>query len=332
MRQYTNSYLADLLPYPAPNAYKYSRGTCTLVVGSTAYPGAACLAGMASQKAGAGYTEVYVDDPIIPLVQQYRASFVVKGWNDWSADADLKYHPGQPHAYVVGCGFDVEDPYIAGVTRQLLKAAQGPIVVDGGALRMLSARKIRDLCSKRYAQGRTTIITPHRGEANTLASVFGVRTDDPEHLAYNLSRAYGAIAVLKGPDTYISTGDETFCMTEGTAVLSKAGTGDVLAGVIGGLLAQGVGPLDACVLGATLHARAGNLAARDLGVISVCAEDVIDYLPAAIVATEADRVITEQPETQDSSADDSPEERPTTQEAGGAHASSGLHASSAPRV
>ena len=290
MRQYTNAYLAELLPYPAPDAYKYSRGTCTLVVGSTAYPGAACLAASASQKVGAGYTEVFVDDPIVQLVQQYRASFVVRGWNDWSADAELKNHPGQPHAFVVGCGFDIEDPYITGVTRQLLKAAQGPVVVDGGALRMLSARKIRDLCSLRYSQGRTTIITPHRGEANALAAVFGVRTDDPELLAYNLSRAYGAITVLKGPDTYISTGDETHRMGEGTSVLAKAGTGDVLAGCIGGLLAQGMGPLDACVLAATLHARAGNAAARDMGPIPVCAEDVIDYLPTAIRQTESARV------------------------------------------
>ena len=289
MRHYTNNYLAELLPYPDPNDYKYSRGTCTLVVGSTAYPGAACLSAAASQQVGAGYTEVYVDDPIVSLVQQYRASFVVRGWNDWSADAELKVHPGQPHAFVVGCGFDIEDPYITGVTRQLLKAAQGPVVVDGGALRMLSARKIRDLCSQRYAEGRTTIITPHLGEANALAAVFGVRTDDPEHLAYNLSRAYGAITVLKGPNTFISTGDETHRMGEGTAALAKAGTGDVLAGCIGGLLAQGMGPLDACVLGATLHARAGNLASRDIGPISVCAEDVIDYLPRAIRQTEAAR-------------------------------------------
>ena len=187
MREYTDAYLAELLPYPSRNAYKYSRGICTLVVGSSSYPGAACLAAAASQKVGAGFTEVYVDDPIVQLVQQYRASFVVRGWNDWSADAENS-RKHLPHAFVVGCGFDIEDPYIGGVTRQLLKAAHGPVVVDGGALRLLSARKIRDLCSQRYAEGRTTIITPHHGEANALAAVFGVRTDDDEHLAYKLSR------------------------------------------------------------------------------------------------------------------------------------------------
>lgn len=287
MRNYSNAALAALLPHPDPLAYKYSRGKLTLVVGSAAYPGAACLAAYAGQRTGAGYTEVLVDDAIVSQVQQYRASLVVRPWSEWVA-ADEKHSTSTyPHAYVVGCGFDVSDPYIAGVTRQILKVARGSVLVDGGALRMLPARKIHDLCSMRYEEGRPTIITPHHGEAKALAQVFGVDTSDFEHLALNLSRAYGAICVLKGPDTYISNGDETYCMTEGTAVLSKAGTGDVLAGTIGALLAQGIGPLDSCMLGATLHARAGNLAAKDLGDIAVCAEDVIEYLPAALLQTEA---------------------------------------------
>lgn len=286
MRNYDNASLAAMLPHPKADAYKYSRGKLTLVVGSAAYPGAACLAAHASQVAGAGYTEVYVEDSIVSLVQQYRASFVVRPWSKWVAGDEKRTTTQHPRAFVVGCGFDVNDPYIAGVTRQILKFAKAPVLVDGGALRMLSARKIHDLCSKRYEESHPTIITPHHGEAHSLARGFGVETDDLEHLALNLSRAYGAICVLKGPDTYISNGDETYCMAEGTAVLSKAGTGDVLAGVIGALLAQGIGPLDSCMLGTTLHARAGNLAAADMGDIAVCAEDVIEYLTAAILQTE----------------------------------------------
>lgn len=286
MHDYFDAALAAMLPHPEEKAYKYSRGKLTLVVGSAAYPGAACLAAAASQRVGAGYTEVYVEDSIVSAVQAYRASFVVRPWSGWVASEEKHSMFKHPHAFVVGCGFDVQDPYIASVTRQILKVAKAPVLVDGGALRMLPARKIHDLCSQRYADGHPTIITPHHGEANALARVFNVATDDFEHLALNLSRAYGAICVLKGADTYVSNGDETYCMNEGTAVLSKAGTGDVLAGTIGALLAQGIGPLDSCMLGATLHARAGNLAAADLGDIAVCAEDVIDYLAPAILETE----------------------------------------------
>lgn len=283
MRDYSLPALASMLPHPAVDAYKYSRGKLTLVVGSAAYPGAACLAAVAGQKAGAGYTEVYVEDSIVGQVQSYRASLVVRSWSAWFASSEKHADSRYPRAFVVGCGFDVEDPYIASVTRQILKVAKAPVLVDGGALRLLPAKKIRDLCSRRYREGHPTVITPHRGEANTLAQVFGISCDDPEDLSYQLSRAYGAICLLKGPNTYVSNGDEVYCMAEGTSVLAKAGTGDALSGVVGALLAQGIGPLDSCMLGSYLHARAGNLAARDLSDIAVCPEDVIDYLPRAIM-------------------------------------------------
>ncbi len=80
----------------------------------------------------------------------------------------------------------------------------------------------------------------------------------------------------------MSDGNDVVVVTEGTPALAKAGTGDVLAGVIGALLAQGTGALDAAVLGATLHARAGRLAEVRLTSIAVAAEDVIEALPAAI--------------------------------------------------
>ena len=286
MRDYSDAALAAMLPHPPEDAYKFSRGKVILVVGSAAYPGAACLAAAASQRAGAGYTEVYVEDSIVEQVRSYRASFVVRSWSAWLASSEKHADYRHPRAFVLGCGFDIDDPYIAAVTRQILKIAKAPVLVDGGALRMLSAKKIRNLCSMRYREGHPTVITPHRGEANALARVFGISTDDPEDLVYNLSRAYGAICLLKGPDTYVSNGDEVYCMSEGTPALDKAGTGDVLSGIIGALLSQGIGPLDSCMLGATLHARAGSIAAEDLSDIAVCPEDVIDYLPRAILNVE----------------------------------------------
>ena len=84
--------------------------------------------------------------------------------------------------------------------------------------------------------------------------------------------------------TYVSDGEQVVRMAEGTSALAKAGTGDVLAGMMGALLAQGLDPVDAGVLAATLHARAGRLAAERLTAICVCAEDVIEALPAAIVS------------------------------------------------
>ena len=285
MKEYTLELLADLLPFPGPNVYKYSRGRLILVVGSRAYPGAAGLAALAGQRTGAGYSEVYVEDSIVSQVQTIAPSLVVRAWSEWDGTSWLpRADARHPRAYVLGCGFDATDPYIANVTRQILKRGKAAVLVDGGALAMLSIRKIPLLCEQRAADNLATIITPHFGEASTLARPFGLPMDDPEALACGLAQSYHAICVLKGPNTYISDGEDCYVMSEGTSALAKAGTGDVLAGTVGALLAQGLEPVDACVLGTTLHARAGRLAAKELTSIAVTPEDVIHYLPQAILS------------------------------------------------
>ena len=94
-------------------------------------------------------------------------------------------------------------------------------------------------------------------------------------------------ALVKGPKSFISDGEIVAVMGEGTPALAKAGTGDVLAGMIGALLAQGLASFDACVLAATLHARAGRLAASELTERCVVAEDLPRYLPLVVRELEA---------------------------------------------
>ena len=282
MKQYDTYSLAQLLPFPGRDLNKYSRGKCVLVGGSALYPGAISLAALSSQRMGAGYTEVFTDPEVVRQVQSYHPSLVVRPWSMLDATTMPETTAKRPCAYVVGCGFDFEDANIPSLTRRLLKYVKAPVVVDGGALRILSAKKMRNLSAQRYRSGLSTIITPHMGEAVRLAHIFGLSTDEPDELCLQLSQAYGVICVLKGPDTFISDGEETLAMREGTPALAKAGTGDVLAGIVGALLAQGMQPIDACVLGTTLHARAGNFAAEQLTSISVCAEDVISCIPKAI--------------------------------------------------
>lgn len=288
MKDYTDRVLADLIPQPADDANKYTRGKLTLLAGSRAYPGAAVLAACASQRAGAGYTEVYAEDQVVAQVRVFRPSLVVCPWSAWDAAAAAPSDEHHPCAYAIGCGFDAQDKDARGMVRALLKFAQAPVLVDGGALRCLAGKKARALCERRSAQGLATVITPHAGEAKPLAAAFDLDCSDARELALHLAQSLHVIVVLKGPQTYISDGTDVFCMAEGTPALSKAGTGDVLAGIIGALLAQGVDPFDACVLGTTLHARAGAAAALDYGPVSVCAEDVIGYLPRAILALNRD--------------------------------------------
>lgn len=282
MKHYGPVELADLLPFPDPYCHKYSRGKLTLLVGSITYPGAASLAARAGQRAGAGYTVVYTEGSIVAQVQSSHPSLVVSSWSDWDTHAVEPSEPGRPCAYVVGSGFDDLDSYTSQLARRLLKSADAPVLIDGGALHILSAQKIRDLTAQRYREGRVTIITPHMGEAARMAKIFGLTTQEPDEMALQLAQAYGVICVLKSHDTFISDGVEILAMREGTPALAKAGSGDVLAGILGGLLAQGMDAVDACVLGTTIHARAGALAARELTDICVCAEDITHHIPHAI--------------------------------------------------
>lgn len=288
MRSFATSELASLLPWPKPDAHKYSRGKLNIIGGAASYPGAACLAAAASQRMGAGYTEVLCAPESVPTVRAFRPSLVVRSWERLDAHAFAQSLPGKPVAYAVGSGFDASSEESAAEAKRLvcrtLKHVHGPVLVDGGGLAALASQKGRRLLRRRFLNAWPTVITPHIGEAVRLAEPLGISTDNQKELTCKLALAYGVIAVVKGADTYVSDGETTSCIDEGTPALAKAGTGDVLAGMLGALLAQGLDPFDAAVLAVTLHARAGRIAAERLTDIAVTPEDVIDVLPAAIRA------------------------------------------------
>ena len=281
VREYRADELAALVPLPVANANKYTRGTLTAVVGSERYPGAACLAAAASQRAGAGYTEVVTHPAAVDLVRAWRPSLVVLPRAALS-EALAPAREGRPRAYLVGCGFDVRDEESKPLVRAVLEQAQAPVVVDGSGLDALVCEEGRLLLRRRFEEGLPTVVTPHAGEATRLARPLGLPSDDPCALAQSLSLALGVVALVKGPVTYASDGDEIVRMAHGTPALAKAGTGDVLAGLVGALLAQGANALDAAVLGAELHARAGRVAAARLTDVAVIAEDVLEAVPRAI--------------------------------------------------
>ncbi len=284
VREYGADELVALLPLPADDANKYTRGRLVVVAGSARYPGAACLAACAGQRAGAGYTEVVCAPEAVDLVRSCRSSLVVRSWLGWGA-ADLPADaPGKPVAFALGPGFDAEDAACTRNAYLVLKHADAPVLVDGGALAALSTPKGRRLLKRRFVRGLPTVVTPHGGEAARLAEPFGLPTDDPAGLARLVALAYGVVAVVKGPDTFVSDGDDVVAVRCGTPALAKAGTGDVLAGVLGAFLAQGLEPTDAAVLAATLHALAGRCASVRRTDIGVVAEDVVEALPEAVSA------------------------------------------------
>ncbi|OUO89494.1 NAD(P)H-hydrate dehydratase [Gordonibacter sp. An230] len=273
--------LAALVPLPAADANKYTRGTLVAVVGSERYPGAACLSAAASQRAGAGYTEVVTHPAAVELVRMWRPSLVVRPRSALPEVLESAGR-GKPFAFLVGCGFDASDEESEPLVHAVLERFRGPVVVDGSGLDALVSDGGRGLLRRRFEEGDPTVVTPHSGEAARLARPLGLPADDPCSLARSLALALGVVALVKGPVTYASDGDKIVRMAHGTSALAKAGTGDVLAGMVGALLAQGAGALDAAVLGAELHARAGRVAAARLTDVAVIAEDVVEAVPLAI--------------------------------------------------
>lgn len=295
--------LASLLPYPAPDAHKYSRGVVDFFGGSQKYPGAAVLSVRAAQRMGAGYVSAAVSAEAARAIHACAPSAVAIPALEQDFLCERTFaslipiaarEPGCKRAAVLGPGLDANEGYAVHLVTAVLSDYAGPIVVDGGALGCLSAGDALAALLSRAERGLLTVLTPHLGEAKRLALLLEIdgTAGDGSHagavLSYGLSKALHCTVAVKSDVTFVSDGSPKaeeagpFAMDEGTAALAKAGSGDVLAGMVGALLAQGVVPLDAAMLACHLHARAGVAAAADLTDICVVPEDVIEFIPAAV--------------------------------------------------
>jgi len=274
---------AALIPLPAPDTHKNARGRVLVVAGSAAYPGAAILAARGAMRAGAGYVTLAVPDAVVPIAQGHLAACPVVGLpqsrTHTLSSAALEKVVALAREYdavVLGPGLTVANG-AATVARGMVAGIKVPLVIDADGLNALV--DARDLLERRSA---ATVLTPHPGELGRLLgrSPGEVQADRVSSSA-ELAGANRAV-VLKGAGTVTSCDARQVINTSGSPALATAGTGDVLAGVIGALLAQGLGPLEAGALGAYLHGRAGEAAAAALTPVCVTAEDIPGWIPAAV--------------------------------------------------
>ena len=278
MKSITSKKAARALPFPRLNDNKYTRGVCELVVGSEAFVGAAILAVSAANRMGAGYIRAYVCEEAARILHAVQPSVVTLPAGDY-ASASHNQDERHPRATVVGCG-------MRGTQEELRLVVD--VLESTDALRMLQALHEQRALEQTASRGVLGSARDAKEFAARGARAL-VGNSTPQEMALALSRAFGVVCVLKGPDTFIASGDEesdrdVSALYQGTPALAKAGTGDILAGVIGALLAQGVSAYDACVAGTFVHARAGVLASVDLGETCVTAEDVLSHLAPAVSA------------------------------------------------
>ncbi len=180
-------------------------------------------------------------------------------------------------AFGPGIGQSASLRKIAGT---LVRMSGRPLVIDADGLNNLAA------ISAWWRQRRANaVLTPHPGEMRRLlASVrLAIRLEDRARCASGLAARTGMIIVLKGAGTVVADASRSYVNKSGNPGMATGGSGDVLTGLIAGLIGQGLSPFDAAVLGVHVHGLAGDLAAKDKGQVSLIASDVVDYLPAAFL-------------------------------------------------
>lgn len=275
--------VAALVPARARDAHKGSAGHVLVVAGAPGRTGAALLAALGAARAGAGLVTIAASEPgraalDAKVLEAMTAELPTHG----AAEAALALAAGKSSA-VVGPGVGTDERARA-LLVALAERLPIPAVLDADALTALAG----DLARLRHAAA-PRVLTPHPAEA---ARLLGVTTAEVQRDRYGaaerLARESGQVAILKGARTIVGVPDGTlYVIRAGTPALASAGTGDVLAGIVGALLSI-VAPRDAAIAGAALHAVAGELAARsDRGLL---AGEVAAALPSALEACrEADR-------------------------------------------
>ncbi|MET7483229.1 NAD(P)H-hydrate dehydratase [Streptomyces sp. NPDC005538] len=234
--------VARLLPVPGAESDKYRRGVVGIAAGSGRYPGAAVLAVAGALRGGAGAVR-YVGPAADAVIARFPETLVSDGG---------PRKAGRVQAWVVGPGAGDDAGTVAEVV-----TAEVPVLIDADGLRLADPDAVR-------ARTAPTLMTPHAGEAAALLGVAreeveGARLDSVRELAGQ----YGATVLLKGSTTLVadSGGGAVRVNPTGTGWLATAGSGDVLSGLAGSLLAAGLSAFDAGSVGAYLHGLAGRLAA-----------------------------------------------------------------------
>ncbi len=295
-----------LRPRPR-DAHKGTFGRVVIVGGSVNYPGAPILAGLGAYRAGAGLVTLAVPGPVypaaIPLIPEATWIAMPEDFGVIASGAAAMLRPEAAHAQtiVIGPGLGREKT-TAAFFKEFLQNGQGrktpigfgmaekpdpdqkiqrpPMIVDADALRMLS-----EMEGWPGMLPPGSILTPHPGEMSALTGLSKEEIQkDRSGTAVRFAKSWNAVVILKGAFTVVAAPDGR-CAIEpfATPALARAGTGDVLAGTVGGLVAQGMESWQAAVLGSFLHGRAGELAAREIGASdSVLAGDVARCLAKAI--------------------------------------------------
>ena len=266
----------SILPERDPFGHKGTFGKVLLLCGSRGFTGAAYLAAMGALRSGAGLVYLGVPESIYAIEAVKLNEPVVFPLPDkegkLSAEAIPQILNRLPamDAILIGCGLGISEGTLA-VVKAVLETAVCPVVLDADGINVLSGH-MDILRGRQYP----TILTPHDGEFRRVGSSVG---DDRMASAGAFASEFGCVLLLKGHRTCITDGQTGYVNGTGNPGMAVGGSGDVLAGILTGLLGQGIEPRKAAACAAWLHGAAGDLCASELGQYAMLPTDMLSALP-----------------------------------------------------
>lgn len=266
----------NILPDRNPTGHKGSFGKVLLLCGSRGFTGAAYLAAMGALRSGAGLVYLGVPESIYAIEAVKLNEPVVFPLPDAEGKLSVEAIPqilerlSAMDAVLVGCGLGVSAGTRA-VVQAVLDYAECPVILDADGINVLSGHM--DVLRGRQ---HPTILTPHDGEFLRAGGVLG---EDRMAPAEVFAKAYGCILLLKGHRTCVTDGQTGYVNRTGNPGMAVGGSGDVLAGILTGLLGQNIEPLKAAACAAWLHGVAGDLCAAELGQYAMLPTDMLNALP-----------------------------------------------------
>jgi NAD(P)H-hydrate epimerase len=281
MKRVDFDYFERHFPRRPSDAHKGTMGTLVSLTGSFGFAGAAILSAKAALRSGVGLHYQILPESIYPLFGAAVHESVcvpVKGNQGRLSPIDIgSIHPllDKATAVLIGCGMGCSET-TAAVEKTVLDTVACPVIIDADGINAL-ARHIHDLdgCQSEI------ILTPHIKEFSRLSgiSVEEILSDPAKHAETYSIEHRDVILVLKGHRTYIAQNGEVVENIAGNSGMAKGGSGDVLAGVIASLTAQGINPYHAAVMGLHIHALARDIAAAKLSQTAMLPSDIIECLP-----------------------------------------------------
>lgn len=269
MRQIQREEIGKILLPREKEAHKGDFGKLMIVAGSLGMAGAAVLSAKGALRSGVGTVTLTADREIFSILQTAAPEAMCRERDeglDFSVFSSIVVGPGLGHRSSDGR-----------VMKRIFNEYKGPLVIDADGLNnILRFDLSRDVVETQAE----VIITPHMGEGARLLGI--KRIGDREGDAVKLSHKYACTTILKGHETLISGEDgQVWRNTTGNPGMATGGSGDVLAGIVGSLTAQGYSPMEAAKAGVYIHGLAGDLCRDRFGEIGMTAGDLIDFLSPA---------------------------------------------------